>query len=751
MIRLEPGSKFVCFLSRFFNVLRFRCPMKLLKYKVTNFRSVRDSGWIETDQVTALIGENESGKSNLLLPLWKLNPAREGELRATSDYPKALFNEIRANPSDYPFITALFEAGEDAANIAASAGITAEAVKHVEITRYYDGDYTVEFPDCDLAKCVPADVIRTPLQAAIAILDGDASEQEAPFIEELQVLLPELLNLVPTGQILPFSARREIKKKIESCLVGGNAKSAANHPIATPAIKALKELGKELSKSEPSASQEAFDAAVAAMPRFVYYANYGNLDSEIYLPRALEDLQRQNLGPKEAAKARTLRVLFKFVGLEPKEILQLGHDFKDPVHHRQPTPEEIGKIAEAKRTRSILMQSAGTSLTQKFKAWWKRGDYRFRFAADGDHFRIWVSDDRRPEEIELEARSTGLQWFLSFFLVFLVESEEDHKSAILLLDEPGMSLHPLAQRDLSDFFEGLSKTNPLLYTSHSPFLVQADRLDRARKVYVDNDGSTKVSADLRKTVGDPQPGAAYAVHSAINLSIAESLLVGCTPIIVDGPSDQHYLTTIKTLLVSAGDITPQTELVFPPAGGAKTARIIASILTGRNEQLPLILCDDDSVGRSAARELREGMYANEPERVLSLKDFVFEGAEVEDLFPADFLAEILDRIVPRGEHDITDVIETGKPFVAQVEAWAKGDKLDLPKHWKVDLALATKKRALQGGVKKLFANDTIEGWRDLFQAFTQSNAASKTPQKQPKEAARNSSLSPKSRHLGKQA
>lgn len=63
-------------------------------------------------------------------------------------------------------------------------------------------------------------------------------------------------------------------------------------------------------------------------------------------------------------------------------------------------------------------------------------------------------------------------------LVFLVESRGDHEDAILLLDEPGLSLHPLAQRDLSAFFDGLTKTNQILYTTHSPFLVDPDRLDR---------------------------------------------------------------------------------------------------------------------------------------------------------------------------------------------------------------------------------------------------------------------------------
>lgn len=43
--------------------------MRLIKYRVTNFRSVKDSGEIEVSDVGALIGVNESGKTNLLLPL----------------------------------------------------------------------------------------------------------------------------------------------------------------------------------------------------------------------------------------------------------------------------------------------------------------------------------------------------------------------------------------------------------------------------------------------------------------------------------------------------------------------------------------------------------------------------------------------------------------------------------------------------------------------------------------------------------
>ena len=99
------------------------------------------------------------------------------------------------------------------------------------------------------------------------------------------------------------------------------------------------------------------------------------------------------------------------------------------------------------------MQSASGDLTKKFKDWWKQGEYKFRFEADGDYFRIWVSDEKRLDEVGLELRSTGLQWFISFYLIFLVESQNNHKNSVLLLDEAGLTLHPLAQKDLYKFFD----------------------------------------------------------------------------------------------------------------------------------------------------------------------------------------------------------------------------------------------------------------------------------------------------------
>jgi AAA ATPase domain len=596
------------------------------------------------DGVTALIGVNESGKTNLLLPLWKLNPAREGEIQPTSDYPKTMFGDIRTSPKNYSFVTAEFANGTSEAPIAELAGITPEEAEIVRVKRYYDGRYEVSFPKRS-----------GETGGAIAAL-----EQEERLNDSITAKQPD-----------------------------------------------------------PCDKEGVVKAVVDSLPKFVYYSNYGNLDSEIYLPHVVQNLERNDLGATEAAKARTLRVLFKFVGLEPKEILELGRDFKDPQNpNREPTPDEIAGVAEKKRVRSILLQSAGSKLTGKFKDWWKQGDYHFRSEADGNHFRIWVSDDRRPDEVELESRSTGLQWFLSFYLVFLVESLGEHKNAILLLDEPGLSLHPLAQRDLSAFFDGLADTNQILYTTHSPFLVDADRLERARKVYVSHNGTTKATPNLRHGDTDPnQAGAAYAVHSALNLSLAESLLLGCHPIIVEGTSDQHYLTAIKALLIGAKKIAPVRELVFPPSGGTKTARVVASILTGRDETLPTMLLDGDEPGKRMARELRSGLYTDAKNKILCINDFTgLENSEIEDLIPEKLFAEVVDRLERTPETPFADVVKAGEPLVGQVEDWAEKQGVTLPEGWKVEVAKRTKKLALTRGIGAC-EEAAVAKWVKLFEAF----------------------------------
>lgn len=692
--------------------------MKLTRFRVTNFRSVVDSGWIDVDDVTALIGVNESGKSNLLLALWKLKPANEGHLEPTSDYPKNHFADVRSKPEQYAFIKAEFDAGESATWIGKQAGIPAAAAAKVCITRFLDARYMVEFPCHRQNRAIETKWLADKLSDCIhEISSGEALKQESPLQIRLVDGLRNIEGNLPPDDEIGIERLTSIKDEVSKFIPRRTAKTSTIVPLLRRFVEEVKRRLDDISADAPGDRANIKNLVVKALPSFVYYAHYGNLDSEIYLPHVVDNLEREDLGTKEMAKARTLRVLFSFVGLEAQEILELGSDYSANL-----ASEQAVEIGERKKERSILLQSASAKLTGQFRDWWRQGDHRFRFEADGNHFRIWVADDRRPTEVELENRSSGLQWFLSFYLVFLVESQEDHSGAILLLDEPGMSLHPHAQRDLSDFFNNLSENNQLLYTSHSPFLIDPDRLERARKVFVAKDGSTKATSDLGHTEGeDVNAGAAYAVHSALNLSVGESILVGCRPVLVEGASDQHYLTAIKSLLVANGAIKPSREIVFVPSGGASNIRVVAGILAGRDGKPPTVLLDADRAGAKAVKALTSdnGLYAGHREKVLSMDkvaDDVGEGAEVEDLLPPKLLAKVLDGMLREGEVRLQDEIENGVPFVEQVRSWATSQSVVLRKHWKVELARRVKERVVQRSINE-FDEPVAERWSKLFAAF----------------------------------
>ena len=69
---------------------------------------------------------------------------------------------------------------------------------------------------------------------------------------------------------------------------------------------------------------------------------------------------------------------------------------------------------------------------------------RLRVQADAQYLKVVVEDDLGVE-IELDQRSEGFQWLVSFFVVFFAEAVDKHENAILLLDEPGLSLHGLGR------------------------------------------------------------------------------------------------------------------------------------------------------------------------------------------------------------------------------------------------------------------------------------------------------------------
>ena len=162
--------------------------MELVSFRIRNFRSITDSGDVELSHVTALLGRNESGKSNLLLGLRALNPA-EGfkALNPTKDFPR--HRRLTECSGDTEVVSSTWKLTPDEQKELADILPRAGSVSHVEIGRRYDAKRWVSFRDLPslefnktsvqnkitkiaasvkVASEALEDARKTPLEAAIA-------------------------------------------------------------------------------------------------------------------------------------------------------------------------------------------------------------------------------------------------------------------------------------------------------------------------------------------------------------------------------------------------------------------------------------------------------------------------------------------------------------------------------------------------------------------------------------------------------
>jgi predicted ATP-dependent endonuclease of OLD family len=695
--------------------------MKLKRFKVENFRSISDSGWIENDNVTALVGVNEAGKSNLLLALWKLNPATGGEINKLEDMPRSKYSEWREMENQHTFITCEFELTnpELIKELVDITGCKEEELKVAKVTRDFNGGRTVGFPNFKRKMYFNASEVLATINEYKVRFENleEMGATESGLKNEVSGAYDEAQKIISAEETVSKKQLEEIIGLFE--ITVKELKKSVIQPHIKQVKNKLEKLLAQTKKINPSSIQEARTLVANHMPKFVYYSNYGNLDSEIYLPHVIQNMKRDDLSPVMQAKVRTLKVLFEFVNLDPNEILELGAEIKLDHNQRERvlTEEEIATIAEKKSERDILLQSAGLRLTEEFKLWWKQGNYKFRFQADGRHFKIWVSDEKRPEEISLEGRSTGLQWFLSFYLIFLVESKDTHENAILLLDEAGVSLHPLAQKDLANFFENLALKNQLVHTTHSPFLVDTNNIDRVKVVYLNEEGRTVASNDLRAAETQPNKNTSvYAVHAALGLSVSDVLLQGCKTVIVEGPSDQYYLNGIKNYLINRGRFQPKEEIIFVPSGGVKGIRALSSLLSGKDEELPIVLVDSDSAGKGQKASLLKDLYKDFPQRVIEMEEIIeVEQAEVEDLIPFELIERHIIKLSRGTDEDFLDNYNDSEALLPQIEKFFNANNIDLERGWKVDLARNVKKAMVNTREAKKIPSNQEEVWSQLFE------------------------------------
>ena len=652
------------------------------RFQVLNYRNINDSGWIPLERVTAFVGRNEAGKTALLKALHKFNPAIEESYNAQREFPRDRFTADYHDGGHWPVCRVEFKLSAEFRKELREQLKGAEIPQKAILTRSYDGSLGYEYD----TKVSDDPVEPGELVKALEVFAKGARRLAAPAQDQeeaTQTLRTQLANWADENK--EAAGKIEDLRTDKGVEMLGQVRHESNahaQPASADLVEALQGAVDDLlSRAETvPIPQQLGEAIKGKLPVFIYFENYGILDSAVYLPRFLEDLGSRLEDPR----VRTINAMFKHVKLTAQEISDLGKEEAEEAEAagHPVTPEITKRDQKHKELRSVKLNSASLDISKKFSQWFGQRRHKIRYQADGRYFRIWVSDDRRPDvDIELESRSKGFQWFFSFYLVFLVESDEGHKDAILLLDEPGLHLHPTAQQELIAFFETLSEDNPLIYTTHSPFLIDGEHIHRIRPVTEDETGQSRISVDSwpgdRKTIFPLQAAAGYAM--------VQGLFQHKKNVLVEGMSDYLYLHVLNLHCHSLGRQGLPDDIYITPCGGTKHVGPVASLFLGQ-EVRPVVLLDGDDAGRVRRDVLMKELYAGYEKAVLMLSDVLKqEECEIEDVIGE---ATILHALKDVAEKKITlnQDDRDKRSLVAQIKSAAARHGAELPAGWKPQVA-----------------------------------------------------------------
>ena len=600
--------------------------MRLIKARVQNYRSIIDSGEFEIEKLkTIMVGPNEAGKTVLLKALQQLNkPADVQGFEVLRDYPRSKFNEIdtgKVDPKNVTVVTGYFELeDDDKAEIPKEYwNCVYKFYKNIDNSTYQS---LIDAP----AKVIFKD-IKNDLSRLIAHLDKQyANDNPEEETKKPSVLVKPIIETFDDETVLSAENSKSLKAFLEK-----------NYALIE------EDNEKEEGRYEKLIGQIDFngkhDEVLATLskrrPVFILFNNYFKVKPSVHLEH-LAVRTEQNLLDDQYYDYGNL-CLLKLLGFSARELSNLGKTQSPDINK----PEALKIYKDQLDKRSYKLNAASVRLTDEIKKVWMPNPDRpeadkLKVTADGQYLKVVVEDDIGVD-IELDQRSEGFQWLVSFFVVFFAEAMDKHKNAILLLDEPGMSLLGLKQRDFRDTISRLAEHNQTIYTTHSPFLVGPDELDLVRVVELKN---RKEGTKVHTTISSSDPAGLLPLQETLGYDLAQSLFSQQRNLILEGLTDYWYLDASAQLLSDAGIETINDKIALVFANSAGKVVYYATILFAHNLKVAALL-DSDAAGDQAAQQ-ENLVHTLGNKNILRTKDFVsgVTKAEIEDL-----LRETLIKIV----------------------------------------------------------------------------------------------------------
>ena len=572
--------------------------MILKKAHIKEFRSITDSNEFEIGDITCLVGKNESGKTALLQALYRLNPYLNAQeaFDVTDDYP-------RRDVEDYRVAV---ENGQRDAAIVAETIFELDDADAEAVSRVF-GESALRSRTLTLSKGY--DNTR---YFGITI-DGSAA----------------LSYVVQQGKF-PVDIKSQLAncKSIEEMLsvLGGveQIASVVSFSAFLQGVKAEKSINEYIYKN----------ILVPRIPKFLYFDEY---------------YQMKGCANIEALKTRQAQGSLEYSDYPLIGLINLAR-----LH--------LDELLNPTRTRELKnkLEGAGNYLTKKIIKYWSQNRYLqlqfdVRPARQEDPIgmhtgtNIWgdVYDTKHQVTTEMGTRSRGFIWFFSF-LAWYFDIKRSKDPIILLLDETGLFLHAKAQADLLQYFEAEIKgTHQLIYTTHSPFMVDPTRFDRVRIVQdlsIETDEAlppekegTKVLVDVLEATGD----SLFPLQGALGYEIYQTLFIGPNTLIVEGSSDLLYLQTMSAFLQKNGRTGLHPNWTITPVGGADKVPTFVALIGAQKLNVAVLIDYQKKDSQTIANLYKKKLL--DKKKVITFAEFVTaEEADIEDLFDMDFYLKIVN-------------------------------------------------------------------------------------------------------------
>lgn len=607
--------------------------MKLVKARVQNYRSIIDSGEFEIEKLkTILVGPNEAGKTVLLKALQQLSkPDDVPGFEALRDYPRSLYNDIttgNVDPSKVTVVTGYFELDDD------DKALLPEEFKNCTYKLWRNlNNQAYHALENAPAKVTYKD-IKTDLARLVAHLDSNYTSPATIAEGAIDPKKPsEQYKVLTTGwyDFSEISGDKASKLKewldnIIPYVEEGNEKEEARHSSLLEKVQFN------------SKHDEVLKTLDKRTPIFILFNNYFRVQPSIHLEHLAHRTENKILDDEYYDYGNLC--LLKLLGFTPRQLSDLGKTQSPPVNK----PVELKAYKDALDTRSYQLNAASVRLTNEIRTIWMPNPDRpeadkLKVTADGQYLKVVVEDDLGVD-IELDQRSEGFQWLVSFFVVFFAEAMDKHKNAILLLDEPGMSLHGLKQRDFRDTISRLAEKNQTIYTTHSPFLVGPDELDIVRVVEMK---SRKEGTKVHLTLSSSDPAGLLPLQEALGYDLAQSLFAQQRNLVMEGITDYWYFEATAQLLAAGKVETFNDKIALVFANSAGKVVYYATILYAHHLKVAALLDSDAAGDQAAKQETLTHTLGNK--NIMRTKDYCDNNIthpEIEDLLRDTLVALVKD-------------------------------------------------------------------------------------------------------------